>query len=319
MLDYEAISKDFLRLLRGPRSQVAFSRRLRYQSNVSYTWESGRRWPTASTTLWAATRVGIDIPALFRLYLRAEPDWLGEELDFEQLVPAFLNHLRGRTPIGVLASRTGKSRFAVSRWLKGQTEPRLPDFFRMIECSSFRLLDFLRLFGDLEALPSVRAAWLKLEKGRRLYFEQPWSQAVLLALELEEYIQLPKHSDDWLATRLGISLDVVQECVQALVDTGQIRRKKKHYTIGEIMAVDMQSYAKDIAGLKQWWAQTAIEAHTQGAEGLFSYNVFTVSEEDFERLQELHRSTFRAMRTIISESMPGERLVLAHLSMQALD
>ena len=59
-----------------------------------------------------------------------------------------LDDLRGSTPILELASRTGRSRFAIARWLKGQAEPRLPDFLRVLEAASQRLLDFLAQLVD---------------------------------------------------------------------------------------------------------------------------------------------------------------------------
>jgi hypothetical protein len=60
-LDFEALARQFLRALRGNRSQVAFSRRLRYRSNIAYLWESGRNMPTAAVALAAAARTGIDV------------------------------------------------------------------------------------------------------------------------------------------------------------------------------------------------------------------------------------------------------------------
>ena len=61
--DYQRIARDFLRALRGRRSQAAFSRRLGYRTNVAYTWESGRAFPTAATVLNAAVRSGVDVHA----------------------------------------------------------------------------------------------------------------------------------------------------------------------------------------------------------------------------------------------------------------
>jgi len=64
---YEVMAAELLRALRGRRSQVAFSRRLGYRSNVAHTWETGKRWPTAAVTLRAARRVGVDLDAGLRI------------------------------------------------------------------------------------------------------------------------------------------------------------------------------------------------------------------------------------------------------------
>ena len=49
-LDFERLSRELLVALRGQRSQVQWSRRLGYRSNVAYAWESGRRWPNAAAS-----------------------------------------------------------------------------------------------------------------------------------------------------------------------------------------------------------------------------------------------------------------------------
>lgn len=60
-MDFDELASDFLRALRGKRSQLAFSRRLGYRSNVVARWENHRCWPTAAGTLYAASRTGIDV------------------------------------------------------------------------------------------------------------------------------------------------------------------------------------------------------------------------------------------------------------------
>src|SRR5262245_38605960 len=58
-MDHEALAKELIRALRGKRSQVALSRRLKHRSNVLYAWEAGLRAPTAAGFLDLAKRVGI--------------------------------------------------------------------------------------------------------------------------------------------------------------------------------------------------------------------------------------------------------------------
>ena len=167
-MDYDQLAKEFLRSLRGKRSQVAWSRRLGYRSNVAYTWEKGRRWPTAAEAFRAAERNGVDLSqALRRFFGAASPDWLDTyNLTTARAVAALLDEMRGNTPIVELAKRTDISRYAISRWLSGQTEPRLPDFFRLFEASSTRLLDLVCAFVEPKAVPTV-AEQIRLQEMRR--------------------------------------------------------------------------------------------------------------------------------------------------------
>src|SRR5688572_19296046 len=62
-IDYEALSRELARALRGQRSQVAFCRRIGRRSNVAHAWETGRRQPRVSEFLRASGRVGVDVGA----------------------------------------------------------------------------------------------------------------------------------------------------------------------------------------------------------------------------------------------------------------
>src|SRR5690348_11594 len=75
-LDYPRIAAELLRALRGPRSQTAASRRLGHRSNVLYTWESGRRWPTAARFLRYAERMRVDVRGALARFYGAQPAWL---------------------------------------------------------------------------------------------------------------------------------------------------------------------------------------------------------------------------------------------------
>jgi hypothetical protein len=63
----------------------------------------------------------------------------------------------------------------------------------------------------------------------------------------------------------------------------------------------------------------AADRVAQGDRGQFSYNVFSVSRADFERIRELHLAYFHALRAIVAESEPAERVVVANVQLFALD
>jgi transcriptional regulator with XRE-family HTH domain len=318
--DYAQISRDFMRALRGRRSQAAFSRRLGYRTNVAYTWESGRAFPTAATVLSAAARSGIDVRAALTRFYRSSPPWLSEADPTSPLgVARLLDDLRGRTSVVELASASKRSRFAIARWLKGDAEPRLPEFFLLLETTSLRLLDFISMFTDVAKLPSLAVAWAELEATRRAAYDVPWTQAVLRALELTEYKSLPKHERGWLARRVGISLEEEQRCLKLLARTGQIRLLRGRWELREVLAVDTRRDAESELAVRAWWLEAALARLRAGDSGIFSYNVFAVSEADFQRINDLYRAYFRQVRSIIGQSAPSERVVLFCLQLLPLD
>jgi transcriptional regulator with XRE-family HTH domain len=312
-LDYDEVARELVRSIRGPRSQTAFARRLGYRSNAVYTWESGRRWPPASVFLTAAGRAGHDVRAIVRGFLRGEPGWLLEiDPASPEGVAALLSDLRGDAPLGPIAARAGRSRFAVSRWLKGQAEPRLPDLLRLIEATSLRVLDFVAQLADPASLASTRAAWERLSAARSLAWTRPWAQVVLLALELAPYQALPAHDSAWLAGRLGLPVEEVDQALALLASAGQARFDGVRWVPVAIQAVDVRDPAAGSA-LKRFWVDVARDRLAGEAPGTWSYNVFTVSEADLARLEEMQRAHYRAIRSLVAGSGPAERVVLVHL------
>jgi hypothetical protein len=232
---------------------------------------------------------------------------------------ALLDDLRGRTSVVDLARAAGKSRFAVARWLNGDAEPKLPEFLMLIDKSSLRLLDFLAAFTDPRALPSVAQVWQELEAARRAAYDVPWTQAVLRALELSDYARLERHVPGWVAQRIGISLEQESECLELLSRTGQVYESDGKLHLREVMALDTRREPAAEKRVKRWWTELAVSRLAADSGGIFSYNVFAVSAEDLRKIEDLYRAYFRQVRSIIAQSQPSERVVLATLQLLSLD
>lgn len=319
-LDTRAVSRELLRSWRGRRSQVAQSRRLGYSTNVAYAWESGRRFPTAAEAMRCLALSGRDIEQVWTTFNGARPAWLGHvAADQPAGIAAALRDLRGRTPIDDIAARSGLSRFAVSRALSGQTQPRLPDFLALVDALSLRLLDWLAAAAPVAELPSVASAWSQLEAQRRAAYALPWTQAVLRAIELADYQALPSGGDAWIARRLGVPDAVARDCLDALAAGGQITWDGSRWQLSGSEALDTRRDRALGVRNKQFWARTGLEQLAAGSDGLFSYNVFSVSQRDLQRLRHLHLAYFRQLRSVVAESEPAERVVVANVQLFALD
>lgn len=316
MIDVDQLTRQWVRHLRGARSQRALARRLQYTTNVVYLWESGQRWPTAATFFWLIHRTGGDVRATLRRFFNdGEPP---EEPWKPEAVAEIMRKMQGQQTATVLAERTGRSRDAVGRWLRGRSEPRMPDFLRFVDAATTRLLDFIAGFTDPGVLDATADAWNRLEAARRLTRELPWAPAVLLALELEDYHQSPSGQDaEWLARRLGLSPAITAECLQLLSAAGQIRRVGDHWTRVEVQAVDTRVPSRP-ADLKQWWTGVARDRIPQ-TDGTASFTICAVSQADYERIQQLQRQLYREVRALIAHSEPSERVVLLVLHTLALD
>src|SRR5690606_2378711 len=116
-MDTALLAAEWLRVVRGRRSQRDASRRLGYGSNIVYRWETGQCAPHASAAFRAARRFGVDVDQAVRGFLGV-PDSDQTQLasvTSREGVRALLGRLRGETSFVELSSRTRFNRFVLSR------------------------------------------------------------------------------------------------------------------------------------------------------------------------------------------------------------
>jgi DNA-binding phage protein len=317
--DYSQLGAELIRALRGKRSQTALSRRLGYKTNILYIWEAQKGAPTGAGFLHLAQRVGIDVGHALEQFYRKRPPWLTEHDPTSVAgVAALLDDLRGASTLVETASKLSVSRFALARWLRGEAEPRLPDFLELIEVTSLRLLDFVASLVDPGEVPSLSARWQELQSARRAAYQRPWSHAVLRALELRQYHELPAHEPGWLSRMLGLDRAEEDACLELLADTGQIELRQKNWRVRQVLTVDTRKDPEAARHLKAWWARVGNERFLAQAEGVFSYNLFGVSNADLERIEQLQRAYFRELRSIVAQSEPVENVAVVNLQLFSL-
>jgi transcriptional regulator with XRE-family HTH domain len=322
-MDANAISRELIRHLRGKRAQQALSRKLGFGSNVVHTWETGRRAPEVAQFLRLARLCGVAIgPALASFFKDPPLDLTSARLTTPRGAQRLVEVLVGATVKAHVAARIGIDRTTLTRWLAGKTSPRLPELLRLVDVSTQRLLPFVELFADPRQLPSTRAAYEDLAAQRRLAYELPWSHAFLRALELAQYSALPHHQPGFLAERLGLELADEERYLDALSLAGQIRWTGTHWVLQRVLTVDTRTDPARDRNLKAHWARVALDRleHARAPEdALFSYNLFAVSEQSFQRIRQLHLDYYLAVRALVDESPHAHRVVLMNAQLIPLD
>jgi len=234
--DFEQVAAELVRALRGKRSQVAFSHRLGYASSVVHRWEARKSWPTASRFFAGCQRLGIDVDGCIEGFFQQRPEWLGTHRgSTPEGVLALLRQLKGKTPLVRLARDSGRSRHALSRWLRGHAEPSLPELLRFVEAASRRLLDFLATLVSPSQLPSMVEPWQRLEQMRRVAYEFPLSHGVLRALEVKH---TGRDQMRWLMKPLVLTQPQVTRALDLLSGTGQINLRRGVCKVLEVRSVN---------------------------------------------------------------------------------
>ncbi len=309
----ELVAQQFLRALRGTRSQRAFARRLGYRGNPLTDWEHGRRYPSAKEALRAAARAGIDVRAALASFAPNAPLVLGPR--GPELGPWLAAQAEGIT-IGALAERSGLSRSAIGRWLSDQRQPRLPDFFTLVDAITVRLPELVAALVPIGAVPALAPRHARAESARRLAFEEPWTEAILRVLESPQYRALAAHVEGYVAARLGIPLELEQRALARLEAADLIRWDGRRY--GELRPLTVDTHGSPDAqrALRHHWSRVAGErALCPGLRDLFGYNVFAVSSADYDAIAERLRAVFAEIRSIVAASEPADRIALLNLQL----
>ena len=304
-------SKEIVRAIRGKRSQVAFSRRIGYQSNVAADWEGGYRFPTIAKVLHAMTRVGIDVTASFEAFHADSAP------AFKVGLPKWFRTLKGRTSQGDIAQSAGYSRHQVRRWLSGEAEPRLPQFLALINALTGRAPDWVACFVDINQVPTLSTQYNTARIAARLAYDQPWSAAIRMIINSEGYKAKP--TDDYLSQSLGVSISNLEAPIDALIQSGLAKRSGSRLIPLSTFTSDLKGDAEDRRRLKAHWAQVAADrlAHPR-SDDLVSLNLAILSKADLARVRQLQRDYFRELRNIIAASEPEESAVLVLMQVLSL-
>ena len=312
-MDWERAASQMLRALRGKRSQLAFSRRIGYRSNVACDWEAGRRFPTAVDTLRACVRLRIDVAGAFAEFQPACADALAPPGIH---IHAWLAELRGATSAATLAERSGHSRYAIARWLRGQTRPRLPDFLALVEAITGRASDLVQLLVPIAAVPELYALHLRRTAAKRVAFDVPWAEAALRVIETAGYRKLAAHEPGYVGARLGISAQDEAAALDGLLRAGVLQRRGPRLLTREPLTVDMAAKPAEINRLKAHWTRAALERlRAPRPQDWLAYNVVSTSAADLDRIREVLRRAFREIRSIAAASEPTESAALLNLQL----
>jgi len=294
----ERAASEFLRALRGKRSQRALARRLGYIANPITDWENGRRYPTAVEAFRVAWLTGADVP-------KGRFD----------LVP-WMAAVRGTIPIRHLARQAGVSRFAMGRWLNGTSQPRVPDFFRFVDAATARLPDFVAALVPIESVPTLADRYQTMRAARSLAFDMPWTEAVLRVLDTTSYQALPSHREGHIAARLKIPVAVERKCLRLLQEARLIRLEKGLWRQQAPLSVATGGDPDKLSSLLRHWTAIGYQHISERTpRDLFAYNVMSASQADLNRIRELLKRTFRQVQSTVAASEPAEEVALLQFTL----
>jgi DNA-binding phage protein len=285
---------------------------------VAAKWESGRRTPSAKVTLQACRKMGIDVHGALETFHASSASLLSTLSD--RAVAQWLCAHRSDEPLQAVAGRAGLSRFQVTRCLSGETSPSLPVFFALIDALTGRLPEFVAALVPIDRVPALMAAHRRQEAARTCAYAFPWSSAVLALLdtvdrraEREPSSRRPECAAG-IAQRLGVSAQVVEDCIEELIRAGVLGPE---LLPRNALRVDTRREPTKAVELRMHWARAGLERLARPeARDLFSFNVFSISREGYEQIRQLQLEFFRRVQALVGESSTPEvgALLTIHLT-----
>jgi DNA-binding phage protein len=259
------------------------------------------------------SRCSVDVRAAFGRFWPPTQALLGQ-LDHESLA-RWLDAQRGKETFAAVSRRAGLSRHQTTRILMGTTEPRLHQFFALVQAITGRLSDLIAECVDIQQIETLREHHQRVLLSRRLAFEEPWTSALLSALEC--VASLPRRDvEQSLARTFDLPLTEVKDYLQHLVLAGLVARRKGRYVLQDPLVVDTGARTKSARRLVHHWAQIGADRVDQmKARDMYSYNVFSVSRADFDTIAQMQREHFQRVRAIVAKSLPE---VIAVMNLQLL-
>jgi len=312
-IDWTIASRQLLRALRGPRSQVAFSRRLGFRSNIAAAWEGGHRAPSVPTFFDACERVGVDLPdAMTRFHPAIAPH-------FDPQEPApWLRELRGDTSTASLADALEVSPSRIRRWMAGRAHPRLETFLALVDALTGRASDLVACLVDIDAVPELADRVHAVEAARRLAIEHPWSAAIRVLVGTHR--PRAQGAAGALGHLLDVGSDEVQHALDVMLAAGTIALVGERLCPVEAVTVDLGTLtdAQRLA-MRQHWARAAGARAGRHPDDAIGYSVVAVGPEQLEAIRETYRRANRRVRTLVAGCEERELAALLVTQVLVLD
>lgn len=200
------------------------------------------------------------------------------------LVSPLLKFLRGEETLEAYCKKIGvKHVVTYHYWEKGTTDIPFAYFLYLIDLLTNRLHFFCETIGYYQDLRVFGLFGFKPHFAEKFY-EMPWVSAVYLALQTSAYLVQPQHEDSFIAERLSLSVENVQDALQVLKDYDIIQWNKTHY-----LAHEMEFYtppnlnAEIVDNFNRYWMSQSYKFSFY--PGVHKVEQATISQESFARIR----------------------------------
>jgi transcriptional regulator with XRE-family HTH domain len=221
-----------------------------YKSNPIYRWETGSSTPSWSQfiTLCRVSHRDVSRAVHYVIGFQGKP---GD-------ARGLLIYLCGSEKISEVARKTGVSRFVVSKWLAGKSEPGLDVFLKILHELQFILIEFIEALVETRKIPSLDPIARQLNAQKNAVYSHPELEAILCALNLDQYRATKKHVTGFISELIGISHEEEVRGLELLKSVGLVSEINQKYVV-KTTQIDTQGVFDEAVKIRKYWAKKYLE------------------------------------------------------------
>lgn len=296
-MDFKILEKEILVALRGKASQKSINTQLKVSFNKIYRWESGRDQIT-----WG------DLVKLSKIYRAPLSEamqecfsFYGNTLDVSEVI----GHFTANRTQSDVAKEIQISRYTLSRWLGGKTQPPLHKMLEIIFNGSADFYRFIETLTHKSRLNSIEEAIQQDRIQVEMFFTYPFLSALLSAIDLATYQKTP--SDEFLAKKAKLSLPTVQRTLRDLKEKELIFHNGKFWET-RLKRTGIRGSVEDRKKIARYVldrAKDGIETNFGTKESRYSWKLFSLNEKQYETILQKYTEFFNDIGQIIDNGQDG--------------
>lgn len=309
--DYKKLTQAIVKELRGEKSQQYLNKKFDFNSNQFSKWESG-----ALSIKWIDfVKLCSIIKKDLKFIMSESFAYSGVLTDEKKILETLISGRNSNDAAKVL----GVSADQVRRWRRNSKGIKVPIVLEMIDKLQPGLFGiFISNFLPEPMLCNDYSKGVEEHKERESAYLNPTLSLIPYGLELDAYKKLKAHDDELLAKKLGISVMEVKEGIALLEEMNIIKLKNSIYQNSRTGHLDLTPDLSGFRRLMQFHANRVSlrlenkEEQKIGLAGFF--NVFNLSEEGLQEVNNLNREYYVKMTELIEKHQGTGSKVITALS-----
>jgi len=303
-MNYKKVSTQLISSIRRNfgKSQNYFNLKMGFKHNQLYKWESGALQISWKDFLSFCSLANIDIQkALLDVY----------RIDMQpQNYYELINHIVKSGKKNTDFDKLNISNYRLSKWQTRDSIPSLSDMLQIFHYFSFCLIEFLDQITDINQIKEVANEYVNYQRNTDLHRKLPFAGAVLHALELEQYLSLPRHEEGLISKFLGISIVEERQALQLLEELNFIKKEGQKYR-AQSQFLDFRNDLESFKATRMHWLKKAQEIviSSSSKDANLGYLCFSVSPQSYQKILPLYSQFFSEVRKVCAEDrLPAQKV-----------